>query len=271
MKKFFPFFIAIVLSCIAWVRTDFSPDKLAPSQETVQTEIPEEMVLLLDQPYRFLGKGRQAFVFVSQDGKTVIKFFNLRYFSLPWYSFCVPGEVKKRAQRELFFLQSYPLAANFFPEETALLYVHLGKSRSLPSIQVIDSASRLFEIDLNQVSFALQKRGVPLYDALDGMSDEASFLEALDQFFSIIAHRIGKGIRDADQDIEHNFGVVEGKVCQLDPGRWFSSDLLDPQQMSYEWWSGTHNLRKWIERTHPDRIALFDRRLQAFSVGSELR
>src|ERR1700687_1837730 len=41
----------------------------------VETENEEQIKHILSQPYHYFGKGAQSFVFASEDGSTVIKFF----------------------------------------------------------------------------------------------------------------------------------------------------------------------------------------------------
>ena len=84
---------------------------------------------------------------------------------------------------------------------------------------------------------------------------------ALDLFLEMIAHRISHGIGDADHDVEHNFGYLEGRPFHLDPGRLYMSDFSNQDQLSYEWWSATHALRKWLQKKHPEIVPIFDEKL----------
>jgi hypothetical protein len=95
-RLFLSFLIAISLSWTAVVRTDgFSPaiigePLLSRDDPCVNTEVKA----IFFQPFRYLGKGRQCFVFESQDGQTVLKFFNQNYLKMPWYSFFVEKSFK---------------------------------------------------------------------------------------------------------------------------------------------------------------------------------
>lgn len=217
---------------------------------------------ILEQPYDFLGAGRQSFAFVSADGKTVLKFFNRKYFAMPWYAFYdLEKEGKKRKQREIFYEESYRIAEKFLQKQTGLLYVHLGKTEKLPSVRVKDQTNQEYSINLNQVPFVLQRKGEPFYQALENIQNtkgDEAFLSALNDFLKMIAYRISLGIGDGDHDVEHNFGFLDGKPFHLDPGRLFLSDLSDPSKKTYEWWSATHSLRKWIAETHPELTLQFD-------------
>lgn len=85
----------------------------------------------------------------------------------------------------------------------------------------------------------------------------------LEGFLQIVASRIAQGIADADHDVEHNFGCMDGRVFHLDPGRLFVDDLSGQERKAHEWWSATHNLRKWLAQNLPELVPVFDARLQA--------
>ena len=246
--------LVILLSAIALLRTDFSPEIAAYPLLAKEESSPGD---LLSQPFRFFGKGRQSFAFLGEDGKTVLKFFNRRYIEMPWHAFLLPWKEREKAKRDLrreFFLHAYPLAAKHLKEETGLLYVHFGRSCGLPPVWLTDRASRVFTVDLNEMPFILQKRGEPLYPTLEAM-DRAAKERAILAFLEMIARRISLGIADGDHDVEHNFGVLEGKPIHLDPGR-FSL----PQEISVEkeWWSATHRFRDWLGEKSPELIPFFD-------------
>lgn len=261
------FLIAVLLSWIAIVRTDFSP-KIISAPLTAERSPPftPEIERALSQTYRFLGKGRQSFAFESEDGKTVLKFFNRRYSEMPWYA-CLPlpnawrkKEFDKRSLRKDFSLHSYLLAEKYLKEETGLLYVHLGKTKGLGSVRLFDKAKRFFSIDLDEVPFILQKKGTPFYPSLN----EENLSEGMDAFLKIIAKRISFGIADFDHEIEHNFGILEGKPFHLDPGRLFvCEDLQDPKRFKQEWWSATHRFRDWLQKNYPEFISSFDEKRNA--------
>ena len=219
-----------------------------------------ETFSLLDQPFTFLGKGRQSFAFVSQDGKYVLKFFNKKYFEVPWYSFS-EKEISKRAKREKFFKESYLVAGQFLKEETGLIYSHFERTKGLPKVCLKDKASRTFKVDLNEVSFVVQKKGEPFYPTLEAIyaseGKEGLSLE-FRKFFKIIAHRISLSIEDGDHDVEHNYGFIDGNPFQLDPGRLLKGDLSDQKKIDHEWWVATHALRKWLEKKYPDMVTSFD-------------
>ena len=233
--------------------SDLSLPFVKISDHLKSSDIDMEGRSALAQPFSYLGKGRQAFAFASEDGKWVIKFFNQTYIQTPFYAALFPKERAKRELRERFAKESYPIAASELAEETGIVYLHLGRCQTpLPSIEINHK-----KIDLNRYSFVLQKKVEPFY------SSNMSSKEKIEQFLSLVAKRIEKKIADADHDVEHNFGVKEGKVIHLDPGRlYFEPNLFEQKRLTQEWWSATHRFRKWIEKEHPDELALFDQTME---------
>lgn len=258
MRRYlFPFLVGAFLYLIALVRTDgFSPSIIqAPLSENRASLCEGGIRKVFLQPFRYLSKGRQCFVFESEDGKYVLKFFNQKYLTMPWYSFL--WEEKERAKRSLrrhFYENSYQIAFQELGEE--ILYLHLSSSNDLPEVTLVDRAKRDFQIDLNQVPFVLQKKGAPIYSALDTIYQEegiGGIYKEIDHFVAAISHRIEKNIADGDSDVEHNWGYVDGKLFHLDPGRlYYEKELQNPERLQREWDNATRGFHKWLRKKYPE-------------------
>ncbi len=265
-------FVAFVLSWIAYERTDGfslslieSPLPLERPAQALSGASYAEIETILSQPFQYLGKGRQSFVFASHDGKWVLKFFNQKYFRNPWYASVEwpffskqrERELAKRAKRKDFYLNSYAIAARELKEETGIAYLHLAaETRHLPTIRITDKGGRTFEIDLNTIPFVLQKKGIPFYSVLDAAfatEGEEGLHRLLDRFLDSISLRIEKKIGDADHDVEHNWAVLGNQVFHLDPGRFYiDEELSNPQKLKSEWWRATHCLAAWLKKRYPE-------------------
>lgn len=240
MKQLLIFFTAIALSWIAQVRTDgFSPEIIAgPLLSRPAAEMSDHVREALCQPYHYLGKGRQSFVFASSDDRFVLKFFNQKYLKMPWYSFLVEEkERKKRGKRRHFYENSYEIALKEFNEK--ILYLNMSLNADLPAILIRDKASRAFQIDLSRTPFVLQRRGKPFYPTLKKIFKEEGLkglYRELDRFKEQVEVRISKQIADGDSDVEHNWGYIDGQIFHLDPGRlYFDPNLNDPKRQQEEW------------------------------------
>lgn len=290
MRGALAFLTALLLCWLALARTDgFSlkqienPQPFSDRRSDLLDEGPAasfEMGLLFSQPFKYLSKGRQSFVFASEDGKVVLKFFKQSYFRdplylkwarkvpLPWIQNWAAQETAKRNLRRDFYLNSYQIALSKAKRETGVLYFHSGGGGgSFPSVEIIDQASRKYRIDLNSIPFVLQKRGEPLYPALDAAFREegiSGVYRLLDQFTERIQDRIEQGIGDADCDIEHNWGVLDGQVLHLDPGRfYFADDLPELEAVKREWRRATGSFANWLRTHYPDAEVYLKRKIEA--------
>jgi hypothetical protein len=248
---------AFTLSWIAWVRTDgFSPALIEAAYPEERMSAPvSEVQSLLMQPFYYLSKGRQSFVFQSQDGQVVLKFFNRKYLEMPWYGFL--WEKKERAKRSLrrfFYENSYPIALQEFGEE--ILYLHLRSSDTLPVLSIVDQASRSYEVDLNKVSFVLQRKGDSFFPRLEEIYQTQGLeglYQQIDSFVAAVGQRISRQIADADTDVGNNWGYVEGRLFHLDPGRlYYDPTLKNPERIQREWHNATRGLHKWLKIHHPE-------------------
>ncbi len=267
MKKgIFRLLLALFLVGVVYMRTDgFSPALVQGTLLSQKSALfPSEMRGVLSQTFHYLDKGRQCFVFESADGKHVLKLFNQNYLKCPWYAFLLPKEKMKRAQRRFFYEQSYKIAFHEFGEE--ILYLHLGPSdSSLPCVTLIDKGSRTHHLDLNITSFVLQKKGIPFYEALQVIHEQEGLpglKREIDGFLNAIALRISKQIADDDQDVEHNWGYVDGHLFHLDPGRlYYDSHLQEADRLRKEWHSATYKFHRWLKREYPEAAHFLEARL----------
>lgn len=190
---------------------------------------------ILQQPFYWLGQGKQMVAFLSQDQKYVLKLFNpmrpldknwqkqgkywRRYTSLKWLKREWLG--KKNRLTKLF--KRHKLAYELLKEETGLVFVHLKHSKRIcHCITLIDQEGKQIPIHLANTPFVLQKKAdlVPVH--LNHLLQENRFEEAKEGIVLIqklLEKRIQLGITDRIQTMENNYGFVDGKPIQIDVGR----------------------------------------------------
>jgi hypothetical protein len=242
-------FIGVALFCKK--QTDgFRIDKISsklrfhPEWEVKRPE-PQDLLhikKILRQPFRYLGKGAQTFVFASADGKYIIKFFRYDHMGDAPFLKKLPF---KRAERRVARLQnklnqdftSYKLAYDHMKEETALLYVHLNKTDDLgQKIELIDKLGISHCLPLDGLEFVVQRKATLLYPALNTLihkGQEKEGKELISCLIALLVKRCQKELFDKDPDLLTNFGVVEGKVVQIDPGR-FKKDPSESKDRHYK-------------------------------------
>jgi hypothetical protein len=253
----------IVLGLTLWVHWSsdgFSP-RLIGAKAVEQCGAPH---------YRYLGKGKQCFVFESEDGQTVLKFFNRSYFKDPFYLPLLPKkmaakEKEKRAKRSQM---GYELAFQELGEQI----LSISKQEV---VYLTDRAGRHFSVDLSQGSFVEQRKGTAFYPTLEQIykkEGEEGLHREIRRFVEHIALRISKKIADRDHNVEDNWGYIDGTLFHLDPGRLYRDESLTyANRLAKEWWSTTHRFRKWLEKNHPESVAFFDQEcLKASTAVGEI-
>ncbi len=187
----------------------------------------------LAQPYRFLGKGAQSFVFASDDGQWVIKFFRHHH-------------LKKNSKLAKDF-GSYKIAFEKLRDETGLLYLHLNKTSHLhQTVDLVDKIGIHHTIDLDQYEFLVQRKAELAYPALQKWIDAGKITEAkeaLTALVDLLRTRAGRGIHDKDPDLNTNFGFIGTKPIQFDIGRF---KLTETSPDKNELIRITDNLHQWL-------------------------
>ncbi len=222
---------------------------------------------LFNQPFHYLGKGAQSFVFESQDGKAVLKFYrfpsHLRRF--PWthhplgYLFSSSRKnIKEYNLRRLeLSFHSFYLAANPLIDETAVLYVHLQPTNELhQKAHLIDQLGVHYDLPLDSVAFLVQKRGVSfltLFKEELAKNNHEKCKQMLDGLIDVIRRRCAHNISDLDNMDNDNYGWLDGRAIHLDIGRFQEKESLsDPRMTQEEIMRIAHPLLTYLQATSPE-------------------
>lgn len=269
---------------VAHISSDFSFD---PRFETRSLTLEEKQNLkeVLGQPYHYLGKGCQSYVFASQDGEHVIKFFKYqRTRPKPWDDFFafIPAVdrfrekkiARKTAKRERFF-DSWRVSFDHLHEETGLVFVHLNKTEDLNvDFTIYDKMGFEHHLDLDQYEFAVQKRAEMICDVIDQWMAEPGGQEKtealLDELMAMIELEYDRGFGDHDHALIQNTGVYYGKPLHIDFGQFaFFPEVSDKEIRDQELFNKTYKFRLWLAESHPSLATYFDDKLQA-SIGDKI-
>lgn len=227
---------------------------------------------LCDQTFHYLNSGSQSYVFVSEDGKTILKLFKFQHMRTPPILDFLPSVGKlgeKRAKKRKVLertLDSLTLAYTHMKEETGLLYLHLAKTNHLnKQITFTDKIGRTHTLDLDEVEFLLQKRGKLAYAAIDewmANGEKETAERAIGHLLTLAKMRCLKGIFDKDPDFSTNFGFIEKTPFQLDFGRLsLSENEKNPLIYGPEMIRITRDFEGWIAENHPDLLESFKKEL----------
>jgi len=271
--KYFQCLLTIVL--LSWALLSFQKNEfsLRRIQVPLLTDADPDGATAIVWPkkFRFLGRGHQVFAFESEDEELVLKFFDRQKLEDHWYAH-LPFRISKKKDRRLkermeIYPQSYRLAFEWLRKETALLAVHQGSSSMLyPTVELIDSQSRHFQVDLNKVPFILQKKlSSSLPELLEKGKKEDRLASIIDEFLNIHRQRISIQIGDYDRNIRDNYGWNGTHLIYLDPARiYVDKNLTDPLLCQAEWYRVTDPIQKWLKKNAPQEVASFDAKVQQF-------
>jgi hypothetical protein len=236
----------------------YHPEWAAESKET-----PAHIASILSQPFTYLGKGAQSYVFESEDKKYVLKFFRHSHMRPPlWTSLGLP---LPRRQKKIDTswsklnkdFRSYKIAFEELKEETGLIYLHLNKTDHLKQkVSILDKLGIRHELEIDEMEFLLQRKATLLYPQLKKWIDERDINQAktgLSSLIELLALRFEKGIYDKDPDLNTNFGFCRNRAIQIDVGR-FKKDpaMCDREVCHHSLIRITDHLKQWLDGCCPE-------------------
>jgi hypothetical protein len=228
----------------------FRPDwEVAPSLSR------EDLNAILDQPFSYLDKGAQCYVFQSGDERHVVKLFRYdqphiirhKKTSVEW-------------KREKLF-SACLLAYQKAREETGLVYLHLNVTRGeVPILHAKGPIGQTLHFHLDRYRFAIQKKAQPFRASLleaYHSSDKDALPRLIDSFVSVLSSRLGKGIGNSDPTVSRNFGFLEGKAVEIDFGNYYVHPPTIDEMHRY-----THRLRRWLKHHAPEWVSYLDEKVK---------
>lgn len=237
----------------------FNPDWDTPPPEENLTEV-------FQQKFHYLNSGGQSFAFLSEDGKTVIKFFKLyrRRLAPGWDLLPLPKNLDEYRQKSIKFkkgkldrdFNSYVMAYNELRKESGLIYLHLNKTDYLKqNITIVDPLGIEHTFDLDSKEFLVQKRVILAYDAIDELMKLGKVEESkqkIDALLALIMQRYQKGFYDDDAFINKNYGFVGDEAILLDVGRFQKrDDISKPEVYKNDLRLITDRFKLWLDAHHP--------------------
>jgi len=262
------FFGVFLLFCLVLGRLDryffkkngsFCPSFVLPNWSRCpqfDTKHNESVRSILNQPFSYLTKGVQSFVFLSADQRWIIKFIRL------------PRYVKRRSWKgkssNLVNLQrtlkSFQTASSFLEKETGVIYSHLQPTTVWnQTLHLIDRYHREHFLAIDDLLFAIQQYGNPFFSIFNTLEmEEAKILitKTIDLFLTLYE----KGFIDRDPILERNFGIYEKEPFIIDIGQLeFCGDLPSRKQYIKEM---THSLHVHLSQGSPELLAHYFQILQ---------
>ncbi len=236
----------------------------------------ESVNAILDQEFQYLGKGCQSYVFVSQDGQYVIKFFKYQRFKPKFWldslTF-IPAmekhreakQQKKRRKLEAVY-HCWRTAFDHMKEETGLVYVHINRTHGLnKTLTIYDKLGFKHQVEMDRMQFLIQKKAqmiCPTIDLLmvEGKTDEANTL--IQRFIDRVLSEYARGLADNDHALMQNTGIFCGEPIHVDVGQVVQrEDIKDPEVYRQELFNKTYKFRLWLGENHPQLLPELEERL----------
>lgn len=293
IKKLAVAFAFFVLACSLFIGLDrfvhhrnsrYYPGRITTAYSSPEWEIPSDCIddpelidLILSQKFTYYNKGSQAYVYISEDKKYVLKFLKqnklrsntwlakLPFSFNPWYQ---QGLLLKKKHQSTF--RAIQTAIIDFRQETGLLYVHLNRTNNLKKkITIFDRKGHSHVIDLDQTSFLVQKKANLIYVRITELMSQGETEKAkqvISSVFSLIDLLGKRGVVDNDPILRKNFGLIDDRAVQIDIGRMRIDPLrIQSLQYKHEVASITKSFRTWIEKNYPELLEHFEANLKEVS------
>ncbi len=230
----------------------------------------------LNQSYTYLGKGCQSYVFGSQDGKYVVKFFKYQHYRLPpWLVYLppLPAIVKYRQEKsekkwQLMdaVMRSWKVAFEHLKDETGLIFVHLNKTNHLKhQLTIYGNMGEKYLIDLDQMEFCIQRRADLLCKKILEFKDNNDLLGAqqiVRRLLNLILSEYSRGLADNDHALMQNTGVVDEKPVHIDVGQFVFNDAVkEPAVFHQELFTKTYKFKLWLKDYYPELADYLEKEL----------
>jgi len=195
----------------------------------------EEARKILSQPFSYLGKGRQFFVFESQDKKWVLKFLKCQRYSV-WYK-NIPFLQEKAANSRAIKTEkvqktfsSLYLAATTLQDISGVTYCHIQKDRDLETtVTLVNPLGLPQTLSIDEVPFVIQRKAALVFETLEELyekKDIESLKKRLSQLIQLQVDLVKKGCIDRDDGalLRNNIGFLADRAVYVDIGTFCRDD-----------------------------------------------
>ena len=240
----------------------------------------EDIRRILEQPFRFLGRGAKVHAYLSADGGTVLKTLNAPADVAQWFAedgrpldgpaWDLGDDALVAAEHLLArTVDSYRLAAAELWEETGLVWLQLEPAGGGPLIQLGEGPT----LDAGRAPFILQHYAELVrhrIDVCEQADDHDASRAVLDDVIGLIAAIWRQGITEDSFNFHNNYGYVQGSLIQVDVGEFHKSadmvreQLRDPKVLR-------RKSQAWLRRKYPPLADYFEEQVHRRLTAASLR
>lgn len=194
----------------------------------------EKLQSIFSQPFDYLDRGKQSYVFVSHDDKYVVKFFDSRCQQSGAMPLIAPVSAKRCARKYRRLVKGYTVAETYDKDNTGLIYAQLAPDPSYSlKVDLNDRFGFKQQIDLAEVPFSLQLKAIPTRVVITQLlktGDVAAAKERFGQIVDMYVAEYKRGVVDLDHNVMYNTGFVDGHPIRIDVGRLtYNENVQNPE------------------------------------------
>ncbi len=281
MKKILLFILLLLIGIWGYkkLNANFSPENITlktwPKVENPPVNDPKYLKIL-DQSFRYLGKGRQSFVFESEDKKYVLKFIKCQRINVTdfYKEIPLPRFLDKKRKANLYERQdrverlftSMQLAYNPLKELTGTLFLHVTQQPIEP-VELIDKLGFTHTVDLTHVPFALQIKAEKIMPTLKDLYKKGDLkgLEIrLNQIIDLFVKRANLGILDKDSSLllHDNIGFTETRAIYIDIGTFKRSKKATTKKALKRDFKTLKPIERWLRAKNPTLALSFSQKIK---------
>lgn len=211
--------------------TDTTPSSI--SAEPISSDDYNFLKNLLDQPFKYLDRGRQSYVFESQDGQYVLKFFDLKRYQPGWLTLFSASSERRMERKKTRLFKGYQIAYEHDRDHAVIVFQQLVPNPTLNlNALLIDRFGFNHDVDLATVPFIIQEKGVATRQVISELLSQDDLEGAkwhLRRLLDMYYDEYTRGLYDRDHNFMYNTGFIGDKPIRLDVGRLRADDLYrDP-------------------------------------------
>lgn len=226
---------------------------------------------ILSQPFKYLGKGRQSYVFVSDDDKYVLKLIRYHKCQMPFFTSFLDyfhfstlsyrKMIEDKKERIKRGMTSYKIAYENLKDITLVEFVHLNPTNDLKKTVIIkDKKSKKYFIDLDNVAFIIQKKAIPLKDSILKEKNNLQNLKPiLISYVSVGKKCLEKKVFNRDLDnLIRNAGCYNNRVIHVDIGSFYILNNPSEEDLMKDFNNYILPMHKLLKSNIPEAIPFFD-------------
>lgn len=259
--------ILLVAGIFQW-RQEFRFGNIHFNQGDAEFQVPEQQIALqnlksfnaiIKQPFTYLDRGRQSFVFESTDGRYVLKFFDAQCLRRDFLSRFWWMSQKKCRDRVQKLLEGYLVGYEVDLQYSGLLFLQVAPHPELLGkvVSVKDRFGITHDIDLGKVPFAIQYKAVPTRVKLTELLQKRDMIgveRLFKQLHAMYMDEYAKGIYDGDHNFMYNTGFADGNAMRMDLGRLRRDESMkDPAIYQKDLQILNKRTQGWMGRHFPEQ------------------